>query len=172
MAIGTGLLSRIRRLLFTTQNKVSSIEESYWLYEKPFPKEVETTESMDSPAHFGPFCQAIDYLMPDGSKILAPRAGTVVEVKDDSNKGGPSRKFEHALNYITVSHGNNEFSQLCHIRHKGALIGVGETVVEGQLIAHTGSTGWCYEPHLHFMVFKLTENNTYGFQSLKVRFKD
>lgn len=172
MATDTGLLSRIKSLLFTIPSEGLSIEESYWLYTKPFPKEVETVESTDSPAHFGPYCHAIDYLMPDGSKVLAPRAGVVVEVKDNSNRGGPSRQFEHDLNYITIDHGNNEFSQLCHIRYQGALVSVGQRVIEGQPIAHTGSTGWCYEPHLHFMVFKLTDDNDHGFQSVKIRFKD
>ena len=172
MVTDTGLLSRVRRLLFTTQNEETQVAKSYWLYVKPFPKEVEVKESTDSPAHFGPYCYAIDYLMPDGSKILAPRIGTVVEVKDSSDKGGPSREFEYDLNYITTSHGNNEFSQLCHIRHKGALVKVGQTVEEGQLIAYTGSTGWCYEPHLHLMVFKLVKDSKLGFQSLKIRFKD
>lgn len=148
------------------------MEESYWLYAKPFPRETKTVESTDSPAHFGPYCHAIDYLMPDGSKVLAPRTGVVVEVKDSSNRGGPSQEFENDLNYITISHGNNEFSQLCHIKHEGALVRIGQTVMEGQLVAHTGSTGWCYEPHLHFMVFKLTNDNKYGFRSVKVRFKD
>ncbi len=148
------------------------MEESYWLYTKPFPKEVEVVESTDSPAHFGPYCHAIDYLMPDGSKILAPKEGFVVEVKDSSNRGGPSQEFENDLNYITISHGNNEFSQLCHIKHKGALVRVNQPVSRGQLIAYTGSTGWTYEPHLHLMVFKLTGENQWGFQSVKIRFKN
>ena len=148
------------------------MEESFWLYAKPFPKEIEVIESTDSPAHFGPYCHAIDYLMPDGSQILAPKTGVVVYKQDDSNKGGPSREFEHDLNYITIAHGNNEYSQLCHIRYKGTLVKVGQRVEEGQLVAYTGSTGWCYEPHLHFMVFKLDRSSELGFKSLKIRFKD
>ena len=100
------------------------MEESFWLYSKPFPKEIEAVESTDSPAHFGPYCHAIDYLMPDGSLILAPLQGVIIQVKDDSNRGGPSQEFENDLNYITIAHGN-EFSQLCHIKHKGALVRVG-----------------------------------------------
>lgn len=147
------------------------MEESRWLYAKPFSKEIETVESTDSPAHFGPYCHAIDYLMPNDSPILAPRDGVVVQVKDDSDKGGPSREFEHDLNYITIAHGGGEFSQLCHLKHRGSLVRIGEQVREGQLIGHTGSTGWCYEPHLHFMVFKLDQSQKLGFQSLKIRFK-
>ena len=145
------------------------MEESFWLYTKPFPKEIEVIESTNSPAHFGPYCHAIDYLMPDGSPVLAPRGGVVVQVKDDSYLGGPSQEFVNDLNYITIVHGN-EFSQLCHIRHKGVLVRVGQQVKEGQLIAHTGSTGWTHEPHLHFMVFHRADNQ-WGFQSVKIRFK-
>jgi murein DD-endopeptidase MepM/ murein hydrolase activator NlpD len=146
--------------------------ESLWRYSKPFPKEIEVRECNDSPAHFGPYCHAIDFLMPDGSQILAPMAGVVIQVRDDSNRGGPSQEFENDLNYITIAHGGNEFSQLCHIAYKGALVREGQQVEEGQLLAHTGSTGWCYEPHLHFMVFKPTGENEHGFQSLAIRFKD
>ena len=146
------------------------MEESFWLYAKPFPKEIETAASTDSPAHFGPYCHAIDYLMPDGSSILAPMQGVVVQVKDDSDRGGPSQEFVNDLNYITIAHGN-EFSQLCHIRHRGALVRAGQQVKEGELIAYTGSTGWTYEPHLHFMVFRRA-NNEWGFQSIKIRFKN
>ena len=148
------------------------VEESFYLYSYPFPKDIEIVVSTDSPAHFGPYKHAIDFLMPDGSTVLASLTGVVVEVKDWSDKGGPSQEFEHFLNYITLSHGNNEYSQLCHIRHKGSLVKVGQTVVGGQPIAYTGSTGWCYEPHLHFMVFKFDPSSELGFQSLKIRFKD
>lgn len=146
--------------------------ESFYLYSHPFPKDIEVVVSTDSPAHFGPYRHAIDFLMSDGSTVLAPLTGKVVEVRDWSDKGGPSQEFEHYLNYITLSHGNNEFSQLCHIKHRGSLVRVGQIVVEGQPIAYTGSTGWCYEPHLHFMVFKLVDDGQYGFQSLKIRLKD
>lgn len=146
------------------------MEESFWLYAKPFPKEIEVVESTDSPAHFGPYCYAIDYLMPDNSPILAPRQGVVVQIKDDSNRGGPSQEFKNDLNYITIAHGANEFSQVCHVRYRGVLVKVDQQVKEGQLIGYTGSTGWCYEPHLHFIVFKMTNDNEYGFQSVKVRF--
>lgn len=151
-------------------------EESFWEYSRPFPRDIEVRESTDSPAHFGPYLHAVDYLMPDGSQVLAPRGGIVIQVVDCHNRGGPNQEFEHDLNCITLSHGGfsggDEFSQLCHIAHRGALVKKGERVEEGQLIARTGSTGWTYEPHLHFMVFVLTDENKYGFQSVKIRFKD
>lgn len=147
------------------------MEESFWLYAKPFPKEIGAIESTDSPAHFGPYCHAIDYIMPDGSKILAPRQGVIIQVKDYSDRGGPSREFENDLNFITISHGKDEFSQLCHIKHEGALVRVGQQVIEGQLIGYTGSTGWIYEPHLHFIVFH-SANNQWGFQSVRIKFRD
>jgi len=148
------------------------MEYSYFEYSKPFPKEINIQICNDSPAHVGPFLHAIDFLMPEGSKILAPRLGTIVEVKDDSNKGGPSEEFVNDLNFITISHGGVEFSQLCHISQRGSLVKVGDLVLEGQHIGYTGSTGWCYEPHLHFIVFKLTGQNKYGFESLKIRFAE
>lgn len=148
------------------------MKESYWPYARPFSKEIEVRESTDSPAHIGPYHHAVDFLMPDGSKVLSPRGGRIIQVKDDSNRGGPNQEFENDLNYITIAHGANEFSQLCHLGYKQALVKEGEEVFEGQLIAYTGSTGWTYEPHLHFMVFQPTKENEWGFQSVKIRFMD
>lgn len=148
------------------------MKEGYWFYTRPFPKETEVRESTDSPAHVGPYCHAIDFLMPDGSMVLAPKSGKIIQVKDDSNRGGPSEEFENDLNYITIAHGTNEFSQLCHLGFKKALVKKGQEVSEGQLIAYTGSTGWTYEPHLHFMVFQLTAENEWGFESVKIRFRN
>lgn len=148
------------------------MKESYWLYAMPFSKEIRVRESTDSPAHAGPYCHAIDFLMPDGSMVLVPKSGKIIQVKDDSNRGGPSKEFEDDLNYITIAHGANEFSQLCHLGFRKALVREGQEVSMGQLIAYTGSTGWTYEPHLHFMVFQLTTENKWGFQSVKIRFSD
>jgi murein DD-endopeptidase MepM/ murein hydrolase activator NlpD len=148
------------------------MKKSYWLYARPFSNETEVRESTDSPAHVGPYCHAVDFLMPDGSKVLAPRTGTIIQVKDNSNRGGANQEFENDLNYITISHGMNEFSQLCHIGFKSAQVKEGQKVEEGQLIAYTGSTGWTYEPHLHFMVFQPTNKNQWGFESVPIRFKD
>lgn len=145
------------------------MEETLWRYSLPFSAKIPLKIELNSIAHVGPYEYAVDFLMPEGSEVLAPRPGLVVKIKDDSNKGGPSKEFENDANYITLAH-CNEFSQLVHFRKDGIFAKEGEEVKEGQLLGYTGSTGWTYEPHLHFMVFKVLPDGK--FQSLKIRFKE
>jgi len=128
-------------------------------------------------SHIGPYKWAIDFLVPDGTEVLAAEDGFIVEVIDGNFTWGDSEEFRDQLNYITIRHANGEFSQYCHLatqsfRQTG--LGVGDYVKKGQQIARVGKTGWTDRDHLHFLVFKVgeLEGNPYGFYSLKVRFND
>jgi hypothetical protein len=90
--------------------------------------------------------------MPDGSPVLAAADGTVVEVIDRFDVGGPDRSFEERANLIVVDHGRGRFSVYGHLRRGGALVREGERVSRGQRIGFSGSTGWTTRPHLHFSV--------------------
>jgi murein DD-endopeptidase MepM/ murein hydrolase activator NlpD len=127
-------------------------------------------------AHFDEHKYSIDYLMPFNVPILAASSGKVIDVKDDSNEGGIEEKYKNNKdnkyqNYITIKHSNGEYSQYVHLGHKSALVKVGDVVKEGEPIAKgVGMTGYTSAPHLHFMVFKDTENKL-GFESLKIKWK-
>ncbi len=43
-----------------------------------------------SPAHVGKIRNAVDFIVPQNSPVLAAADGTVTYVKDDSNVGGPN----------------------------------------------------------------------------------
>lgn len=127
-------------------------------------------------SHIGPFKWAIDFLVPDGTEVLAAEDGVIVEAIDSNFAWGDSEEFRDQLNYVTIKHGNGEFSQYCHLatqsfRQTG--LKVGDTVKKGDQIARVGKTGWTDRDHLHFLVFKVgqLEGSPYGFYSLKVRFK-
>jgi|SRR3989344_2660939 len=124
-------------------------------------------------AHFGPFKEAIDFVLPEESFILAPKAGEVIEIKVDSKEGGFEPKYNDVkyLNYMTIQHSDGEYSQYAHLRHKGALVKVGDKVKKGRPIALSGNTGFTTTPHLHFLIFKLN-NSEIGFESLKIRFDE
>lgn len=127
----------------------------------------------DPRAHFAHFRHAVDFLLQEGTEILAPKSGKVVDVKTDSKQGGPEPKYNDIkyLNYMTLQHNNGEFSQFCHLKHKGAIVKIGEKVKAGQVIALSGNTGFTTAPHLHFQVFKLNKTKI-GWETLRIRFKE
>lgn len=126
-------------------------------------------------SHEGSSRWAIDFLVPDGTPVLAAADGTVVAIKLDSREWGPNKGFEDKANYIVIDHGG-EFSQYCHLAPtkvqifpKGLDIYVGKAVRRGECIGHVRKTGWTTIDHLHFMVFR-RDANPDGFKSLRVSF--
>ncbi len=107
-----------------------------------------------SPAHVGPLINSVDFIIPEGTPIRAAADGVVIEIKIDSNTGGPDKSFEEYGNYIEIKHEHGEYSEYEHLKQNGALVKVGDTVSQGQIIGYSGNTGWMAElgPHLHFMV--------------------
>jgi murein DD-endopeptidase MepM/ murein hydrolase activator NlpD len=126
----------------------------------------------DSRLHKDYYKHALDFLVPINTKIYAPKAGKVIQIKVDSTQGGFTQKYNQLkyMNYITIKHANKEFSQFVHLKNKGALVKVNDKVRQGQPIALSGNTGFTSQPHVHFMVFKKNETKI-GWESLKIRFK-
>ena len=97
---------------------------------------------------------ALDFKMKRGTKICAARGGIVIRVKEDGTKGGSNIKYRPHGNLIVIQHNDNSRSGYWHLQHNGALVNVGDTVQQGQVIAISGKTGYTYFPHLHFIVWK------------------
>ena len=95
---------------------------------------------------------ALDFKMPKGTKICAARDGVVVEVKEDSRKGGIKRKYLSQGNHVIIKHDDGTYANYWHLKYNGALINVGDTIREGQVIALAGKTGYAAFSHLHFEV--------------------
>lgn len=96
---------------------------------------------------------AIDFQMPIGTKILAARGGTIVQVVDDNDKSCPSKECEQYNNWVLVYHSDGTFGKYMHIQKDGALVEVGDEVERGDPIAMSGNVGWSSGPHLHFEVY-------------------
>jgi murein DD-endopeptidase MepM/ murein hydrolase activator NlpD len=126
-------------------------------------------------SHMGPFKWAIDFLVPDGTPVLAAHPGTVVEIQEHSDSYGNGPEYRDALNYLTIDHGNGEFTQYCHLAKDSVSannIQVGSFVKQGQQIAVVGKTGWTDRDHLHFIVFRTNVSiGPFTFKSLKPSFK-
>ena len=66
----------------------------------------------------------------------------------------PKLGFMHAVagNYITIDHGNGEFSFYGHLAENSVKVKPGDAVRKGDVIAAVGNTGRSTEPHLHFQM--------------------
>lgn len=97
---------------------------------------------------------AHDWDMPEGTTVLAARAGLVVGVRQDSRAGGPSDQFKNCANYVIIRHDDDTYGEYLHLQPGGAIVRLGDRVEAGDAIARSGNTGFSSRPHLHFAVFR------------------
>lgn len=110
---------------------------------------------------------ALDFNMKRGTKICAVRDGVVVRVKEDGKKGGYNKKYRPEGNNIVIQHADGTRAGYWHLQYNGALVNVGDTVKKGQVIALSGKTGYAFNPHLHFLVWRSSNNS---WQQIPTRF--
>ena len=143
------------------------------IYSLPFKENTVFLAVSDPRAHFAHGKHAIDFAIDFNVPIRAILDGEVIDVKDDSNEGGPEEKYVtdmKYLNYITIKHANGEYSQYGHIEYKSSLVRVGNKVKKGQPIAKgIGMIGSTTTPHLHLLVC-IDSDNEAGFESLEIQF--
>jgi len=137
----------------------------------PVPKNLlERVDRTSSPAHTGNLRNAIDFIVPENTPVLAAANGIVTYVKDDSNIGGPNPIYWNFTNFISIRHPNEEYSRYDHLAHQSSKVKVGQSVSEGQEIARVGMTGYTFRPHLHFQVFTFTRTNIWvDFETVSVQ---
>ncbi len=111
---------------------------------------------------------ALDFKMKSGTKITAARGGVVVRVKEDGKQGGWSKKYRPFGNLIVIQHADSTRAGYWHLQFNGALVNIGDTVKQGQVIALSGKTGYALLPHLHFIVWKFSKGGQW--QQVGTRF--
>ena len=89
----------------------------------------------------GRYHGGVDFPVPTGSPIYASASGTVIIAKNLNYSYG---------HYLVVDHGNGLSTLYAH--NSKLLVGVGDHVNKGQVIARSGSTGNSTGPHCHFEV--------------------
>jgi murein DD-endopeptidase MepM/ murein hydrolase activator NlpD len=121
---------------------------------------------------------SVDFLLPEGTELLASRGGEVTKVKKNGTKsyaGKDSVKGEKAykkhMNEIEIKHNDGTFASYSHLKNKGVFVNVGDKVKQGQVIGLSGNTGWSSEPHLDFCVFKKNYKNR-KIKTIKFAFED
>jgi murein DD-endopeptidase MepM/ murein hydrolase activator NlpD len=121
-------------------------------------------------SHQGSNKFAIDWQMPEGTPVYAARGGLVVKIKEDSDRGGASMKYDQYNNYVLIRHEDGTLGHYCHLEKGGVVVRPGDVVKTGQLIAHSGSTGFSSGPHLHFCVFMTKDGRERA--SIPVKFRN
>lgn len=113
---------------------------------------------------------ALDFAMKEGDTIYAADAGRIVGVVKDYINGGNDVKWTPYSNFITVYNERaNWFIQYVHIPKDGSFVKVGDSIRAGQPIGLVGTTGYTSKEHLHFNVFKST-NEGNGIASIPTEF--
>jgi len=111
---------------------------------------------------------ALDFSMPIGTDIYAARGGVVVKVVESNDKTCFKKECAKFNNVITIYHKDGTFSSYAHIDTNGALVGIGEIIEKGQLIAKSGNIGYSSGPHLHFEVYNQKMGKR---EAIKTKFK-
>ena len=95
---------------------------------------------------------AVDIAMPEGTDILAARAGIVMDIARDFYKGGADPKYLARSNYVRILHADGSMAIYAHLQLESTVVRVGQRVRKGQKLAQSGTTGYSSGPHLHFAV--------------------
>jgi murein DD-endopeptidase MepM/ murein hydrolase activator NlpD len=135
--------------------KESTDDETSYAYSLPYEKGrsfllVQAYQSKLS--HKGEF--ALDFKMKKGTKICAARGGIVVAAKEDSKKGGLKLNYLSEGNHVIIKHDDGTYGNYWHLKYRGALVDIGDTIKQGQVIGLAGKTGYAAFSHLHFEVTK------------------
>ena len=140
-------------------------------YRLPVPKaKLRRIDRTSSPAHTGKLRNAIDFIVPEDTPVLAAAEGIVTYVKDDSNLGGFNVIYWNHTNFIVIMHKNGEYSRYDHLAYRSSKVSVGQHVAASQEIARVGMTGYTFTPHLHFQVYVFTGINIWtDFTTVEVR---
>jgi len=113
---------------------------------------------------------AIDFILPSGTPILAAKSGIVYLTKHDSDayikdmaemeKISETELMEFSercTNFVCIDHEDGTFAQYLHLDQQ-AVVQVGQKVEESEIIGYCGISGFTKEPQLHLSAFMFLEN--------------
>jgi murein DD-endopeptidase MepM/ murein hydrolase activator NlpD len=102
-------------------------------------------------SHTGANEFALDFVMPEGTQVLAARRGVVARVVDGFGVCCLPRERSHEANAVYLVHPNGLVSSYVHLR-RGISVKEGQAVEAGDMLGFSGNTGYSKAPHLHFQV--------------------
>jgi len=101
---------------------------------------------------------AVDIPMPEGTPVLAARAGTVIYTEANQVYGAQVPDMLGKANEVRIQHIDGTMATYAHLAHGGVFVYAGQRVETGQQIGLAGSTGYSSGPHLHFAVQTVRRN--------------
>ncbi len=125
--------------------------------------EVGNTFGHYTPLNGGVGLYAIDFRMPIGTEVTAARAGTVVAIEEGFSDDDHQDYHE---NWVMVEHADGTIGRYIHLTRNGALVEIGQTVAQGEVIGLSGNSGASSRPHLHFDVQSCGPNLPPGYNDL------
>ena len=86
--------------------------------------------------------------------VIAAAEGTVETIVDgiDDNIIGNMNVKDNWGNTIILKHKDDIYTKYCHLKKGSIKVRQGDTIKQGQVIAHCGSSGRSPYPHLHFQI--------------------
>ncbi len=122
------------------------------------------------------FTYSTDFLLRQGTKIIAAREGVVTKVKINGDKNYAGKNPLHGeeyykdhMNEVEIKHSDGTFSCYAHLKYRSVKVKVGQYAKQGQPIALSGNTGWSSQPHLDFSVYNRNVQN-WKIKSIKFKF--
>ncbi|WP_263147146.1 M23 family metallopeptidase [Pseudomonas sp. RIT-PI-AD] len=91
---------------------------------------------------------AMDISMPEGTPIVAARAGRVLTVRNDQ----AGRDGDPSGNHVRILHRDGSMSVYLHLSPGSVVVHEGQLVDSGTPLARSGNTGHSTGPHLHFAI--------------------
>jgi murein DD-endopeptidase MepM/ murein hydrolase activator NlpD len=117
-------------------------------------------------SHFGVKSRyAMDIAMPQGTQIIAARAGTVIKVEN----GQSGRGSDPSGNFVRILHDDGTMGVYLHLMQGSVSVKEGQRVVVGSDLARSGNTGNSTGPHLHFVIQR---NAGLGLESIPYQFAE
>lgn len=100
-------------------------------------------------SHFTPKGRyAMDIAMPEGTPIVAARAGMVVRIENHQSGRGNNPSG----NFVRILHDDGTMGVYLHLMRQSVTVQEGQRVEVGSQIARSGNTGNSTGAHLHFVV--------------------
>lgn len=134
----------------------AAVHDDRVVYAWPFPPgtAARLTQGRGGPTHRDRFSfDAVDLAVPEGTPVLAARAGVVVFLEERYFESGLDlSRFLARSNQVRILHDDGSMATYAHLFPDSIDVEPGQRVQAGERIGLSGNTGFSSGPHLHFAV--------------------